>query len=100
MLDADLSTKTRSAARPRRRWILGGVDGGVARRRLALPVGAFCFALVLCSALAGCSTVVSGTPVASRREGAAIMMRHTESIGGGKSHARPTDKKGGHALST
>ena len=48
VLDADLGTRTRS-------------------RRRTLPGGAFCFALVLCGALAGCSTVVSGAPVASKR---------------------------------
>lgn len=67
MLDADPGTKTRMAARPRRRWILGDADGGAKWRRLALQGGAFCFALVLSGALAGCNTVVSGTPVASKR---------------------------------
>jgi hypothetical protein len=67
VLDADLGTRTRSAAWPRRRWILGCADGGEARRRLTPPGWIFCLALVMCAALAGCSTVVSGTPVASKR---------------------------------
>ncbi len=65
VLDADPGTRTRSAARPRRRWIPGGADGGAKCRHLALLAGVFCCALVLSGALAGCSTVVAGTPVAS-----------------------------------